>query len=150
VCLDLVVERTKRIGQPERAAVVAKLFAEEALANNELSYQRLASRNVAILHCCQGINLYLPCHAVQHSRNVHTHHLDPRATDRNESTLGNAFLDSLKQLWMILLQPVVLLCLRAGKLVLWILVHQAQLRCPASSTFAPGLSIWPQPRYNHR
>ncbi len=105
---------------PELAAAPAELALEERLPEQELPDERLAGRDVAV-------------------------RLDPGAADGNELAARDALPDPLVEIGVALLDPGVLLRLRAGEPVLGIGVHVRGLRAERPDALAVRLGDRPEP-----
>ena len=71
--------------------------------------------------------------------------LDPATTNRLESSFFDLFLDSIVHVWIVLLKPLVLLCLRDRKTMFWVSVHEITLIGPRSCHLPLGFGPRPQP-----
>src|SRR5262249_16553870 len=111
----------ERGGRPELAATDAELVLEEPLSVDELAQQRLAGRDVAV-------------------------RLDPAPTDGHELPALHACPNALPKVAVTLLDPRVLLGLRAREAVLGVLVHVPRLTAERADRLAIGLRERPQPR----
>ena len=110
----------ERVRAPELAVAPAELRLEPALAVQELPHERLARREVAV-------------------------GLDPAAADRHELAALHGCAQPPPELGIALLDPRVLLRLRAREAVLGVVLHVAQLRAEAAQRLAVGLGQRPQP-----
>src|SRR5207245_2238420 len=98
-----------------------ELVLEEPLAVDELPEQRLAGGDVAV-------------------------RLDPAAADRHELPVLDLRADALPEVRVALLDPCVLLRLRAREPELRVLVHVARLAAERAHELAIGLRERPEPR----
>ncbi len=91
----------------------------------------------------------LPEHQLPHdaltARQVHVG-LDPHAADRVPLTGSNLGLDAFEQGWLSVLDPLVLRRLRAGEVVVGVVVHQAERRGECACALSLCLAYRPQPR----
>jgi len=110
----------KGVRQPKCLASFSKIALEEALPVYELSDKGLATRQVSIM-------------------------LNPAASDRLESALLDLVLDSVKDIRIVLFEPLVLLCLGDGKSMFWVTIHQIALVRPGSGNLPLRLSPRPKP-----
>ncbi len=111
----------EHVGVPELTVAAAELALEVPLAVQELTYQRLARRQVAV-------------------------RLDPRAATRHPLPRRNPLADARVELGLMQPQPVVLVGLRAGESELRIPLHVGELRAEGADHLAMGLGQRPQPR----
>ena len=95
----------ERIWQPESCASLTEVCLEESLSIQELSDQRLSTWHICIV-------------------------LDPAPTDGLEVALPYPALHTIKNGWVVLLEPFELLSLRTSKTVLRISFHQITLVRP--------------------
>src|SRR5581483_5748044 len=116
--LPAVAERVRR---PELAAANAELLLEEPLAVHELAEQRLARRQIAV-------------------------RLNPAAADGNELAGRDLRANALPQVGLALLDPRVLLGLRARKAKVLVLVHVPRLAGERAHELSLGLGERPEPR----
>ena len=105
---------------PELAVAPAELALEPALAVQELARERLAGGQVAV-------------------------GLDPAAADGDELPALDRRPDPLPEIRVALLDPRVLLRLRAGEAVLGVVLHVAELRAEAALHLAIRLGERPEP-----
>lgn len=96
---------SKGVGQPEGLTALPKVFLEKALAVHELTDKRLAAGQVSVV-------------------------LNPAAANGVELAILDLLLDTLKDIGVQFLEPLVLLGLGAGKVELGIPLHQIALVGP--------------------
>jgi hypothetical protein len=113
----------EHVGDPHLGAAhaVAEPVLEPALPEHDLADEALARRQVHV-------------------------GLDPHAADRDPAPAATLLADAFEQVGVALLDPGVLLGLRAGEPVLGVLVHQPHRRRERAGALADRLADRPQPR----